>query len=288
MSGIPYLQPGSMEELRALLSTLPEKTAVLAGGTDLMPKMRSQKLGHECILSLWRVPELQVIEEQEGWLKIGAVVTHAAAAANELIRRYFNGLYMACSHVGSQQIRNKGTLGGSMMNASPAGDIAPCIFLYGGELEVLGKDGFRRIGVEQFLSSSGKPAVQPGELLTAIWLPIRPQLHSCFIKLGSRREVTIAQISMCAAWEEGCGIRVCSAYTGAIDRRPVPLPDFTLLQQAETADQAAESVAAQIQEIRCKRNRPPKLKLTQAEQLYKERAVKGVVYDLMEAMGVLK
>ena len=284
--GAEYIQPRTMEELRELLPTLPERTAVLAGGTDLMIQIRDRHPDYDCILSLWSLAELRKIEEQDGWLRIGAMVTHAAAAEDSRIGRYFQGLRMSCSHVGSQQVRNKGTLGGSLMNASPAGDIAPCVFLYGGEIEVLSGGGSRRIPVEEFFSERGKPVIHRGEILTAIWLPIDGQLHSCFRKLGSREEVTIAQISLCAAWKETDGRKeVLRAFAGAIDQRPVPFSGAQLLGQPERAEEAAEMLSEQIREIRLKRTRPPKLKITEAEQLYKERAAKGVVYDVMELMG---
>lgn len=285
MSGTAYLQPDTLEELQALLPSLPEKTAVLAGGTDLMPKIRARHPDYACILSLWKIPQLRTVEEQEGWLKIGAMVTHAAAARDPRICRWFRGLSMACSHVGSQQIRNKGTLGGSLVNASPAGDIAPCVVLYHGEVELLGASGTRRLTMDQFLSSDGRIDLKPGEILTAIWLPIDEALDSCFVKLGSRREVTIAQISLCAAWHTEDGKRTqIRAVAGAIDRRPCPFPNPQLLADQTKAEEAAQGLAQKIQEIRLQRTRPPKLKLTPAEQLYKERAAKGVVYDLLDAM----
>lgn len=285
MSGTAYLQPDTLEELQALLPSLPEKTAVLAGGTDLMPKIRARHPDYSCILSLWKIPQLRAVEEQEGWLKIGAMVTHAAAARDPRICRWFRGLSIACSHVGSQQIRNKGTLGGSLVNASPAGDIAPCVVLYHGEVELLGAGGPRCLTMDQFLSSDGRIDLKPGEILTAIWLPIDEALDSCFVKLGSRREVTIAQISLCAAWHTEDGTRTqIRAVAGAIDRRPCPFPNPQLLADQTKAEEAAQGLARKIQEIRLQRTRPPKLKLTPAEQLYKERAAKGVVYDLLDAM----
>ena len=288
MSGVPYLQPKSMGELKGLLPSLPEGTAVLAGGTDLMVAIRERGLDCACILSLWCVPELRKIREEDGWLRIGAMVTHAEAARDGRVRRYFRGLAMACGHVGSQQIRNKGTLGGNLMNASPAGDIAPCLFLYGGQVELLGEGGVRRLAAEEFLTAPGKPNTRAGEVLTAILLPVDRELDSCFVKLGSRREVTIAQISLCAAWkmEDGAPAEV-RAFAGAIDRRPCPFPRPELLARPETAEQAGQALSGQIRDIRQRRSRPSKLKITPAEQLYKERAAMGVVCDLMEAMGVL-
>ena len=287
MSGT-YLQPESLEELSGLLASLPERTFVLAGGTDLMPMLRAKHPEYDCMLSLWRIAELRVVQEQDGWLKVGAMATHAAVAASPDVARDFQALQMACAHVGSQQIRNKGTLGGSLVNASPAGDILPCMLLYGGEVELLGKDGTRRLPAGQFIGPNGKPDLRRGEVLTFLWLPIQPGLQSCFVKLGSRTEVTIAQISMCVAWNTEDGrTAVQRAYVGAVDRKPMPFPGLSLLERAESAEDAANALAAEIKRIRQNRSRPSKLKITEGEQFYKERAAKGVVYDVMTAMGVL-
>ena len=284
MTSTEFLQPNTLEELKHILPGLSSTAVILAGGTDLMPQIRSQHLSCSCVLSLCNIPELRSIEQtNDGFLKIGAMATHSAAADHPLIQRYFRALSMACSHVGSQQIRNKGTLGGNLVNASPAGDIAPCIYLYGGELELLSAEGIRRVHIEEFFSPSGTARLEKGEILTSIRLPIQAERNSCFLKLGSRSEVTIAQISLCALWEMRGGTpNVLRAFAGAIDRKPCPFPAPSLLSSKATADQAAALLARQIRQLRLQRSRPPKLKLTEAEQLYKERAAKGIVYDVME------
>lgn len=221
-----YIQPNSLEELSVLLPDLPEHTVVLAGGTDLMPKLRAKRPEVDCMLSLWKVPELRGIWARDGWLRLGAMATHAEAAGSELVRQYAQALQMACARVGSQQIRNKGTLGGSLVNASPAGDIMPCLFLCGGRVELMGPDGVREVTSEEFLSPDGRASMGRKEILTAIRLPMDQELRSCFVKLGSRTEVTIAQISLCAAWREtSAGPEVLRAYTGAIDSRSLPFPE---------------------------------------------------------------
>lgn len=283
-----YIQPNSLAELKNLLPALPERTAVLGGGTDLLPRLRADRPELDCMLSLWKVPELREISVEDGWLRLGAMVTHEAAARDETVCRYFQALQMACSHVGSQQIRNKGTLGGSLANASPAGDIMPCLFLYQGQVEVLASEGSRRLSAEEYCKEDGRTALGAGDILTALWLPIVPELHSCFVKLGSRTEVTIAQISMCSAWRERPeGLEVLRAYVGAIDRRPVLFPDPGLLAREETLGQAADVLAEEVRRIRQNRSRPSKLKITEAEQCYKERASKGIICDVMEKMGVI-
>lgn len=283
MTRVEYIQLLSLNELTNAVDMLDDDTTVLAGGTDLLLEIRNDPQKYSRIVSLCMIPELKKIEKIDSWLKIGATATHASIVENSLVGRYFTALRMACAHVGSQQIRNKGTIGGNIMNASPAGDMAPCLFLFGAEIEMLTKCGAKRMPIEDFITSDGR-LVEKG-ILTAIWLPIDSALRSCFIKLGTRREVTIAQISLCASWKmKGAKREMARVCAGAIDIRPYILLEPQLMASLDTADAAAEHLSAKIREIRMSRKRPPKLKITEAEQRYKERAVKGVVYDVIKTM----
>lgn len=280
-----YLQPKSWEELERELERLTDRSVILAGGTDLLPKIRSGKKEPDIYLSLCQLEMLGNIERQGDWLKIGAMATHGQAAENPLVREYFTGLAMACSRVGSQQIRNKGTLGGSLANASPAGDIMPCVFLYGGKLEILGKDGLRYVEAKKFLTENGRTVLGRNELLTSIWLPVEEGQKSYFAKLGSRREVTIAQISLCISWKEGDnGYTDMKGFIGAVDVRPVEFECACLLggKSEEKKEEAAQWLSQKIKSIRTSRARESKLKITEAEKRYKERAVKGIIFDAAE------
>lgn len=277
-----YLQPKSWGELKEDLQRLTEKSVILAGGTDLMPKIRSGKKEPNLYLSLCRMEELKAIERQGEWLKIGAMAAHTQASEDPFIRKYFTALAMACSQIGSQQIRNKGTLGGSLANASPAGDIIPCIFLYGGKIEILGENGIRSVDAESFLLENGCTLLGRNELITSILLPLEEERKSCFVKLGSRREVTIAQISLCISWkEEDNEKKDMKGFIGAVDIRPVEFEKAYLLGEnsEESREEAAAWLADKIRGIRSNRTKESKLKITEAEKLYKERAVKGIVFD---------
>lgn len=287
-----YLQPETQEEFRDILPMLTEQSVVLAGGTDLLPGLRQSGREPDIYLSLWSLMNAAEISLEQGWLRIGAMVTHDKAACDPSVGQYFSALRMACRRVGSQQIRNKGTLCGSIANASPAGDILPCVFLYGGEIEITGISGVKRVKAEEFSGENGKINLGFNEIITAIYLPVREGLSSCFVKLGSRREVTIAQISMCVAWDRDPQhfekIVNLRSFVGAVDVKPV-LFDCKELPAAvagdeEACDNAAKRLREQIQRIRMQRQRESKLKLTEAEKLYKERAAKGVIYELIQAM----
>lgn len=286
---VRYYQPSSFEELNEILPRLTEKSVILAGGTDLLITVRDKHPDIDCWLSLWSLKELCKIEVEDSYLKIGAMVTHNQAANHPLIKQYFQALSMACSRVGSQQVRNKGTLAGSIANASPAGDIMPCMYLFDAEIELLSSQGKRRIKAKEYLADERRRKREIREVITVLYLPIDEKKKSCFVKLGSRQEVTIAQISMCVSWKETKkGREEITSYIGAIDRSPVEFLGCEWLCGKEamekSGDEASKILREQIKKVRLNRKRESKMKFTQEEKLYKERAAKGVIFDILELM----
>ena len=169
-----YLQPSTREELISALGQLTDKSRIIAGGTDLMPDLRKKRPDVDIFLSLSAMEEMKQIRISDDTICIGAMATHDSIARNAEIKTWVTALHHACSHVGSQQIRNRGTIGGSLANASPAGDMIPCVCLLGGTLLLLGADGaFRRIPAEDFTLGVSRTALHPGEVLFAIELPVR-------------------------------------------------------------------------------------------------------------------
>lgn len=288
---INYFQPASMQELQSNLDSLTDESVILAGGTDLMISIRKNKPQIDNYLSLCSLNEMKGISELDGWVRIGAMVTHAEAAADNKIRNYFHALSMACDHIGSQQVRNKGTIGGSLMNATPAGDIMPCVMLFNGEIEIFSAEGkYRRININDFLSEKGKPTLSKKEVLVAIWLPVDYEKRSCFVKLGTRTEVTIAQISLCISWKKKENEYSCvKAYMGAVDSKPLKIDEAAEIlkekpYEMEKINELSALLSDKIRTIRINSKRESKLKVTECEKLYKERAVKGVVYDAVSYM----
>lgn len=288
-----YLQPSTREELVNALGQLTGQSRIIAGGTDLMPDLRKKRPDVDIFLSLSAMEEMKEISADEKVVRIGAMATHDAIAHSPLILKYATALHHACSHVGSQQIRNRGTIGGSLANASPAGDMIPCVCLLGGVLEILTADGtVRRVDAEDFTLGVSRTVLKPGEVLLAIELPIREDRSSAFMKLGSRKEVTIAQISIACSWDKGTRYANPDGYLGAVDVTPVHLTELPeIIGKAPVDDAAkdllAESLRDRIRGIRMNRSRPPKLKITEAERLYKERAVRSVVYDIFDLMETI-
>lgn len=286
-----FLQPADLEELGACLSEMTEKSVILAGGTDLIIKLREQDPGPDRILDLGKVKELKEIRREGNMLFIGAMATHARIASEPLVRRYFPALALACSQVGSMQIRNKGTIGGNLGNMSPAGDMLPVLYLFHASVRILGPLMERRqISVTDLPVRPGRTSLGKKEMILGICLPLREGRRSCFVKLGGRKEVTIAEISLCVSWEEKDGFFAdTEGILGAVDTKPVVVEDIGKYLDGrkvgkEERELLSKNLSGRIQKIRMERKKPPALRVTEAERLYKERAVKGVVYDVIDLM----
>lgn len=286
-----YVQPRSLEELAEALEKMTEKSRVLAGGTDLIIQLRTKHMQPDCLLSLCKIEEMTGIRQEGEFVRIGAMCTHTEIAGNSLIQDKFTALSMSCGHVGSKQIRNKGTIGGSLANSSVAGDMLPVLYLFNGKVEVFTRDGkTRMVRAQDFSLGVSKTVLSPQEVILAVWLPIAERRKSCFVKLGGRKEVTIAEISLAMSWESQDGYyHNIDAILGAVDTKPVYLEEANEILGdrnvgEEEKDQFAESLAGRIRVIRENRKRQPRLRIRDCEKVYKEWAVKGVVYDTLKIM----
>lgn len=291
-----YFQPQSLKELVDCLGWIDEKSLILAGGTDLIIQQKNHPSEITNLLSLCRVPELYGIGIQAGpsgenMLRIGAMETHDAIAHQPDVQRCASALSQACDHVGSQQIRNKGTIGGSLGNASVAGDMIPVLYLYHAQIETIcAGGGSRFLAADDLIAGVGRTNLDMQELIRAVWLPLYPERQSCFVKLGGRKEVTIADLSLSLLWEREDGhYHNVQGVLGAVDVRPVRIPETMDIFEGSDAgpmecERLADSLEELIRKIRQNRKRPPKLRIREGEPEYKERAIRGVVYDAAELM----
>ena len=171
-----------------------ENVAILAGGTDLLVKIKTGLIKPSIVLSLRKIPDLNKIEYQEGHgLRIGQLVTHAQVAGNAVVLERFSALAKACSLVGSPQIRNLGSVVGNLANASPAADSAPALLALGAELLLLGPKGRRRVSLKSFFRGPGQTVLERGELIEELFVP-EPEkgTQSIYYKIGRRKALEIA------------------------------------------------------------------------------------------------
>jgi CO/xanthine dehydrogenase FAD-binding subunit len=186
-----FLQPRSLEEALAAKAQRPEAVPI-AGGTDVMVELNFDRHRPEAVLDLTRVPELAEWDRDAGRLRVGAGVTYTRAIAE--LGDALPGLAIASRTVGSPQIRNRGTIGGNLGSASPAGDCHPPLLALGAEVEVASTAGRRRVPVAKFFTGPKKSALQPDELILAVWVPAASGPQQ-FAKIGTRNAMVIAVCS---------------------------------------------------------------------------------------------
>jgi CO/xanthine dehydrogenase FAD-binding subunit len=188
-----FLQPQSWADALAAKAAAPDAVPI-AGGTDVMVELNFARRRPAVLLDLTRVRELSGWSASDGRLRVGAGVTYAELtgerAAGELGRR-LPGLAMAARTVGSPQIRNRGTIGGNLGSASPAGDCHPSLLAAGAEVEVASVRGSRMIGIDDFFTGVKRNALAPDELIAAVWIAV-PSGPEQFAKIGTRNAMVIA------------------------------------------------------------------------------------------------
>jgi len=183
-----FLQPGSLAGALAAKAERPGAVPI-AGGTDVMVEINFDTRRPDALLDLNRVPELASWERDGGQVRLGAGLTYARLLAE--LGTVLPGLAMAARTIGSEQIRNRGTIGGNLGAASPAGDCHPVLLATGASVQVMSVRGARLIRAEDFYLGPKRNALAADELITAVLVPIArgPQQ---FAKIGSRNAMVIA------------------------------------------------------------------------------------------------
>jgi xanthine dehydrogenase iron-sulfur cluster and FAD-binding subunit A len=193
-----YHIAASLDEAKSLLSRYGASARVVAGGTDILIELeRGLRPGVDTLIDISRIPELHRIEIVDGNIEIGALITHNDLVENRLIYDYALPLAQAAWTVGAPQIRNRGTLAGNVITASPANDtITPLIAL--GASVVLESVRERRIvPLEQFYTGVRRTVMQPDELVTSITIPqMKADQRGVFLKLGLRRAQAISVVNV--------------------------------------------------------------------------------------------
>ena len=241
MRPFAYERPSSLADVHALLTAHGSAVRLLAGGTDLIIRLRDGSIRPELVVDVKGIRELDDTILVEGdRLVIGARTTMTDIAAHPLIRRGYTALAESAAVVGSVQIRNRATLAGNICNASPAADTAPALLVYGAEVVVAGSAGTRRIPVDAWFVRSGVTTMGPDELVTAIELPIvRPPVASVHLRRTRRRGHDLAAVTLaCAVSADG----VTRLGYGSVGPRPVVREDRSGVladPRASDADRAA-------------------------------------------------
>jgi CO/xanthine dehydrogenase FAD-binding subunit len=185
---VEFIQPTSWTDALAVRAEMPDAVP-LAGGTDLMVELNFDARRPAALLDLTRVAELSRIDFEDGWVRIGAGVSYARLIGE--LGATLPGLALAARTVGSPQIRNRGTIGGNLGTASPAGDCHPPLLAGGAEVELTSVRGTRRLAVAEFYVGVKRTAAEADELIAAVHVPL-PSGPEQFSKVGTRNAMVIA------------------------------------------------------------------------------------------------
>ena len=256
----PIETPLSLEEAYAALSgsTADDQLTPIAGGTDVMVRITGE-IGEPParMIDLWRLDELRGISSDGEAISIGALTTYTEIRRSAPCREHLPALVEAAATIGAAQIQNRGTLGGNIANASPAGDTLPVLLALDATFVVGGPRGERTIPAQDFWVAYRRTALAPDELILRIVIPVAGGREARFRKVGTRRAQAISKVALALAWRDGGGsngwsdVRVA---LGSVADRPIRAraAEEALEGRAptpEAADAAAEALAAEITPI---------------------------------------
>jgi CO/xanthine dehydrogenase FAD-binding subunit len=207
-SSVEFLRPADSAEALRLLEKHPAAVP-LAGGTDFMVGFNAGLLNGKTVLDLSRIGEWSRIARSKDGLRIGALVTHSDLQRHAAAARLFPLLARACSTVGGVQIQNRGTLGGNIANASPAGDTFPALAVYEARVAVASASGRRLVPILELFAGVKKTTLARGELIEAIELPeAKKPTRQFFRKVGTRAAQAISKtVAAGLLWLEGGRVR---------------------------------------------------------------------------------
>lgn len=229
----------------------------VAGGTDLMVQVAGE-IGEppERVLDIWGLDELRGISVEPDALVFGALTTYTEIRRSPLVAELVPVLGEAAATIGAAQIQNRGTLGGNIINASPAGDTLPVVLALGAEMVLGSASGERAVPADTFWTGYRTTARRDDELLLRVRIPLFPDRHARFRKIGTRRAQAISKVVMALAWRGSAGapwtdVRLALGSIAATTVRAAAAE--AVLEGArptrETADTAAEALMSEITPI---------------------------------------
>jgi len=240
MSDFEYIRPQNLDDATNFLSAHGAETHILAGGTDLLIKLRNNEIRPSFIMDLKHISEFQYgIEQKNDIISISATMTVAEIIMNKSINELFPALIDAAKAIGSVQIRNRATIVGNICNASPAADSAPPLLVYDARIKAVGPKGIRIIPLNEFFIRSGVTMLQRDELVASIELPIpTKKMGAAHVRRTRRRGHDLASVTLCCGVEETGTVKF--SY-GSVGPRPVLVVDESKVLVDPNASEESKS-----------------------------------------------
>ncbi len=202
-----YIIPSDLSEANDFLAQYGLETKIIAGGTDLVPALRQRRTKPRFVLDVSGLNELRRIEEKEDQIVVGAACTHTQINESSLIRRWAGILSEASGSVGSRQIRNLGTIGGNLVNGSPAADTIPALMVLDAKLDIVSNNHRRQILLPEFYKGPYQADLKPEEVLSSIIIKkIDQNAKYDFFRVARRKTMATARINGAVVlWQKKAG-----------------------------------------------------------------------------------
>ncbi|HEY6290882.1 MAG TPA: xanthine dehydrogenase family protein subunit M [Terriglobia bacterium] len=244
--GYELYAPPTLAETLERLADEPGRWRPFAGGTDLMVLLESGKLEHRRFLGIWRLDELRRIEFAPQSVTLGCLTTYTDVLRHEALRREFPILAAAASETGGIATQNRGTLGGNIVNASPAADTPPALLVYDSEVELISVRGSRWLPYREFHTGYKTMRLEADELLARVRLPRHAaSFRQYYRKVGPRKALAISKVCFAGLTDESSGeVRIAFGSVA-----PVPLRCWQTEAAIREGRDAAAALALEIAPI---------------------------------------
>ncbi|WP_064605051.1 molybdopterin cofactor-binding domain-containing protein [Photobacterium sp. J15] len=245
INGFSVINPSSLDE--ALSQLADGKAMALAGGTDVLVQGRLQN-SPRTLINIAGLTELCGIEETDSHVIIGSGVNFNRLTEHPAVQDAFPLLATACHTIGSNQIRNRATIGGNIVNAAPCADSVPPLVAYGADVELRLVDTTRRISLSEFITGGYRTELQQGELLTRVFIPKLPHQHFVqkYSQLGRRNALNITRLSLTCLMDFNAdgSVRECRLVDGALFSKPQRLTpaEEVLMNQTLTVESINQAI----------------------------------------------
>ncbi|MCX7943630.1 MAG: xanthine dehydrogenase family protein subunit M [Deltaproteobacteria bacterium] len=239
--------PTNIKEFLEIKSKEPD-AIILAGGTDLLAQWHNNKIMPNKIISISMLKNLSFIKEENNFVEIGSLTNHATIESNKIINKYLPILATAASTIGAPAIRNMGTIGGNIANASPAADLAPALLVYDAIVKLTSMNSTRELKLSEFYRGYKQTALGKDELIFSIKIPLPPQgVVTEFFKIGTRRAQSIAKVSLAGLIKkEKKGIDIIRLAAGSVAPTPIRLYELEKFLQGKILTRSVISTACDI------------------------------------------
>ena len=209
---LEYHAARTLKEALELAEEFGPRKRFLSGGTDVTVRLKEGLIKEDVIIDLSHVPELRFVREESGIVRVGAGATHTDLGTSPILREHGHTLALAASRVGGPQIRNMGTVGGNVANASPAGDTIPALIVLDAIVSIASRTGTRDVPIIDFFTGPGRSVLAAEELVTEFRFPATGVSElTGFGKLGARQAMTISMANMAFWFRIGGNRRIVDA-----------------------------------------------------------------------------